>query len=364
MKPYNNLLMFSGGGSRLAYFLGCYAALFDHQRAPDVIVGSCGGSLAAWLVSQAPEPERLCDLLTSVAFYRVARSVWLPRRVGAAAWFQAAWRWWQTGNRARLRRVHEGDDVATLLAHLQTYALFEPIGLLERWLDDVADLAQSLPKRHACVAPDVLISGSRMLESPCGAVLWQQLWFAPPKVCDFWRNHPPLCAVARHAPWRIARLAHVCERHVPMLAVAVSICDMYYQAPVYVDDLGWCMGAVLDLQPVERACDLAHTVWTEHKMPYSAVAHAAIGRVFGTNAHCRHAEMACFESPNTRIHRLPFADNAVVLRGDVATKTWDWRSGCLKVDWGSHAQFVQMMLAQWQYGYTRTADYCARLGSC
>lgn len=358
MKPYANLQMFSGGGSRLGYYLGSYAALVVQNRAPDVIVGSCGGSIAAWLVSQTPEPERLFRLMTSAAFYRAMQTVCAPRTVGLDAWFQAAWRVWQTQNPARLQKIHAQDTAQSLQAHLRQYALFQSPKLPEMWLNEVADFALTLPCAQKRVAPDIVIAASRMRDLPNNTLSVQQVWFAPPKVARFWQNCPPPCGAAHHANWRIEPQAHVCADFAPMAAVAASICDMYYQAPIYVDKVGWTLGAVLDLQPIEVVCHLADTVWAEHKPPYSALAQAAILRVFGTNAQQRHAETARFQSADTVIHRLPFADNAAALRGNYAAKRWDWRSGSLKMDLGDYAHFVKTMSAQWEYGYARTVAYC------
>ena len=49
-KPYERVQLFSGGGSRFGYYLGSYAALVAHDLTPDMIVGTCGGSLSAYLV--------------------------------------------------------------------------------------------------------------------------------------------------------------------------------------------------------------------------------------------------------------------------------------------------------------------------
>lgn len=358
MKPYANLQMFSGGGSRFAYYLGSYAALVAQNRAPDAIMGSCGGSIAAWLVSQAPEPDRLFALLTSAAFHRAMQSVCLPNRVGYAAWYQAALRVWQTASPTRLHKIQAQDNVADLARHLRQFALFQSPKLPESWLDEVADLARTLPNPQPRVAPDVLIAASRMVGLPENGLAMQQVWFVPPSLARWWQGRVPSCHAAHHAGGRILPYAHVCDDVEPMLAVAASIADMYYQAPIAVAQLGYTLGAVLDLQPLETACDLADTVWAEHKPPYSSLAQAAILRVFGTNANARHAETAQFASPNTRIHRLPFVDNALALRGNYAPKRWDWRSGSLKMDLGSHAHFVKMMSAQWHYGYARTMLFC------
>lgn len=56
-KLYERLQLFSGGGSRFGYYLGSYAALVDNDLTPDIIIGTCGGSLSALLVHLAPDPN-------------------------------------------------------------------------------------------------------------------------------------------------------------------------------------------------------------------------------------------------------------------------------------------------------------------
>ena len=58
-KPYERVQLFSGGGSRFGYYLGSYAALVAHDLTPDIIIGTCGGSLSAYLVQLAPDPKDL-----------------------------------------------------------------------------------------------------------------------------------------------------------------------------------------------------------------------------------------------------------------------------------------------------------------
>ena len=70
MTPYERVLLFSGGSTRFGYYLGSYAALCEFGLPPDLILASCGGSLAALLVDIAPDPKELRDLSQSRALYQ------------------------------------------------------------------------------------------------------------------------------------------------------------------------------------------------------------------------------------------------------------------------------------------------------
>ena len=74
-KPYERVQLFSGGGSRFGYYLGSYAALVAHDLTPDMIVGTCGGSLSAYLVNLAPDPRDLQELMCSRELYRVITAI-------------------------------------------------------------------------------------------------------------------------------------------------------------------------------------------------------------------------------------------------------------------------------------------------
>ena len=73
--PYERVQLFSGGGSRFGYYLGSYAALVEHDLKPDLIIGTCGGSLSALLVQLAPDPIALKQLIESQALYKVIGNI-------------------------------------------------------------------------------------------------------------------------------------------------------------------------------------------------------------------------------------------------------------------------------------------------
>ena len=75
VKPYESVQLFSGGGSRFGYYLGSYAALAANDLTPDIIVGTCGGSLSAYLVQLAPDPKDLQALMCSRELYRAITAI-------------------------------------------------------------------------------------------------------------------------------------------------------------------------------------------------------------------------------------------------------------------------------------------------
>ena len=75
IKPYERVQLFSGGGSRFGYYLGSYAALVAHDLTPDIIIGTCGGSLSAYLVQLAPDPKGLQQLMCSRELYHVISAI-------------------------------------------------------------------------------------------------------------------------------------------------------------------------------------------------------------------------------------------------------------------------------------------------
>ena len=141
--------------------------------------------------------------------------------------------------------------------------------------------------------------------------------------------------------------------------------DMYYLQPTHINDLGWCLGGVINLTPVELASKLGHTVFAETKAPYdTALASPAIQRIFGFEPNTRlndlmSSQRSLSERPNQHslIYWLPFADNGKALAGQHVRKRLNIVAGRVDLIHTNYDGFVQQMQAQWHYGYERTANY-------
>ena len=151
-------------------------------------------------------------------------------------------------------------------------------------------------------------------------------------------------------------------------AIRASMADMYYLPPTHIQELGWCLGGVINLTPIELACQLGETVFAETKAGYDSwLAAPAIQRVFGFDPNRRLAQVHGF-LPSTELHQdnfenssqlhwLPFADNGEQLAGQHVRKRFNMKQMTIELMHSDYDGFVQQMQAQWQYGYQRTAEY-------
>lgn len=67
---YQRAVLFSGGGTRFGLYLGMYAALDEMGLKPDLLIASCGGSLAAAIIQAFERDAERKSYLQSEEFYR------------------------------------------------------------------------------------------------------------------------------------------------------------------------------------------------------------------------------------------------------------------------------------------------------
>jgi len=387
VKPYERVQLFSGGGSRFGYYLGSYAALAAHDLTPDIIVGTCGGSLSAYLVQLAPDPKDLQALMCSRELYRVITAIRhvapeeANKRLKLRYMTHALKRWRLSKQKDNGQRQRQADSYERLLNELQQLAMFR-IDNEQYWLDELSRFAAS---NHDIsntdkATPEVAIIASRLYQAPAKGLYnekfaLQELLFAPPCLA----NLPNF--VSGLAEKQITSPAHIFAngRIHPSVKVQTqwdfspviraSMADMYYLPPTHITELGWCLGGVINLTPIELACQLGDSVFAETKAGYDAwLAAPAIQRVFGFDPNERLAAVHGYQpisvSPRTdttnknrQLHWLPFADNEQQLAGQNVQKRFNLKQMTVELIHSDYDGFVQQMQAQWQYGYQRTAGY-------
>jgi predicted acylesterase/phospholipase RssA len=390
-KPYERVQLFSGGGSRFAYYLGSYAALVAHDLTPDIIIGTCGGSLSAYLVNLAPDPKDLQELMCSRELYRVITAIRhitpdeANKRLKIRYMTQALKRWRLSRHASNRQKQQQADSYERLLYELQQLAMFR-IDNEVQWLDE---LSRFSPKQNNnsfnAAAPEIAIIASRLYQAPNqtpnadksvhNEFKLQELLFAPPRLAVSEHFDEKLNAPAHtFADGRIHQSVNVVKQWGFNSAVRASMADMYYLPPTPIDDLGWCLGGVINLTPVELACQLGHTVFAETKAGYDSwLAAPAIQRVFGFDPNERLAQVHGYQPMETsslvksernshQLHWLPFADNAQQLAGQHVQKRFNIKQMTVELIHSDYDGFVQQMQAQWQYGYQRTADYIQQHG--
>lgn len=74
-KLYQRAIIFNGGGISVAIFLGMLQAFKDNNAAPDIIIGTCGGGLAAALANQFETVEEQMEVLSSEEMHKLLKKI-------------------------------------------------------------------------------------------------------------------------------------------------------------------------------------------------------------------------------------------------------------------------------------------------
>ncbi|MGP5009572.1 patatin-like phospholipase family protein [Psychrobacter glacincola] len=395
IKPYQRVQLFSGGGARFGYYLGSYAALVAHDLKPDMIVGTCGGSLSAYLVNLAPDPKELQELMCSRELYRTITAIRhvapdeANRQLKIRYMTQVLKRWRLSKQRGKRQKQQQADSYERLLDELQQLAMFR-IDNEGQWLDELSYFSHNQNNNSFnTAAPEIAIIASRLYQAPnqpgnqtptadssvYDEFKLQELLFAPPRLAASEHFDEILNAPAHtFADRRIHQSVNIVKQWEFNPAVRASMADMYYLPPTHIEKLGWCLGGVINLTPIELACQLGQTVFAETKAGYdSYLAAPAIQRVFGFDPNERLAQVHGYQPMETsslmksernshQLHWLPFADNGQKLAGQHVQKRFNVKQMTVELIHSDYDGFLQQMQAQWQYGYQLTADYIQQHG--
>src|SRR5450830_750930 len=83
-KPFKRCMVLGGGGFRFGIYIGMYAALRQADKAPDVLLASCGGAIAATIIHNLPDPQAQRAWLASPEMYAFWCSLKSTRRAALA----------------------------------------------------------------------------------------------------------------------------------------------------------------------------------------------------------------------------------------------------------------------------------------
>ena len=313
------------------------------------------------------------------------------RRVKLRYMTHALKRWRLSRQLSKRQQYQQADNYEQLLVELQQLAMFR-IDNEEQWLDGLSRFASTDngTSQFAFSAPEIAIIASRLYQAPDSDVAsnaslnenlkLQELLFAPPRLSSFASNssfEKMMAPAHALADGRIHQSVAILTEWEFVSAIRASMADMYYLPPTHIEELGWCLGGVINLTPIELACQLGETVFAETKAGYDSwLAAPAIQRVFGFDPNQRLAQVHDYSSMGTglidnvahqnrranHLHWLPFADNGQQLVGQHVQKRFNVKQMTIELMHSDYDGFVQQMQAQWQYGYQRTADYLKQQG--
>lgn len=332
-EQYARCLVLAGGGFRFGYYLGVHAAAEECGRAPDVLLATCGGAIAAALIAGLPDARARREWAASPAMYDFLGAVASTRRATPLRVIGGAARRWLA--RTPAPRIPD---------------------LFGEYLFDLPPV-MPLPASPAPGAPAVAIVGGQVLFAPAdvgkargGRALFAEVVFGPGRVAALLDGRPAPAADPRWSAGAVApRL--LADTALPLQdAVRISIADMFYFQSHACQGRHYT-GGVIDLFPIELARALAREVIMERKMPFNPwLAAPALRAVLGIDgaARLRHVDAQHADAwVDTR-------DMAQALRAHGIGKRIDWRRnriGLAAPD--SPAAYAAQVHAQWEYGYRK-----------
>lgn len=248
-KPFKRALVMTGGGFKFLYFVGMYDALVDRGWKPDLLITTCGASVAAAIIHGVPDRHERLKLIQSpmmlegIEGFRLTRGGFrdVERLLRKLSLYR---RGWETGS-----------DVVPDLFNLAFFDV-DPI-TLPFWQRPFTDRAPD--------APRVIIAGSTAsftqadVERPRnGRKLYHEAYFTDPVVAPYLASYTS--AIARAYPRSsIGSEVRVFTDVSIGDAAAISIRDPFLFPPVERNGQVFT-GSNINLYPLELARLLADEV--------------------------------------------------------------------------------------------------------
>lgn len=342
-KKFNRAVVFSGGGTRFSYYLGIYAALLELDRKPDLIIATCGGSIASAIIQAFPAVEDQKKFMTSSEFFDFPKNTRLTdqRSLFKLGWFTLKKKW-------KSDRAFFIEDV------------------FNRYLVEMPqNLDQLLPSLKVDFAnqPSTIVVGSQILftqfdltQKRRGRKLYQKVLFTDPKTKEEINFEQIKLKSTNYKNSAIAEEIAIESDISALDAMRISVSDMFYVSPVFRNQRYYAGGAI-DLVPVELASSLAQEVIMENKQSYKSREEALVRSVMGFSANDRLEEIK-----NRQVdYWIDTRDASEALKGYYPEKRIDWKNLEIALNIPqSFSKFQTDMEKQWEYGYRRTLETFAR----
>lgn len=331
-------MVMAGGGFRFGIYLGMYAAARQAGCAPDLLLASCGGSIAAAIIHQLPDDAQRRAWLTSREMYRFWCDLRSAQHAGLAG----------TLLRAARRKLSSGK--APVIPDLYGDYLFEIPPQLP------------FPPLHGTAEVDVAIIGGRLLFGPDqvgqprrGRKLFAETVFCGPRAAALLAGMSSPLADPRWGEHAVADALLTDTSVPPTEAARLSIADMVYFRCQHFGGHDY-IGGVLDLFPVEIARRLAGQVTMEFKEAFDqAFAIPAWRAVLGLDGN----ERLRYANSHPADIRIDASDVSRVLARQQMQKKLEWHRNRIRLVMPpAYDTFVQHMNDQWQYGYERAMEAC------
>lgn len=333
IKPYNRAAIFSGGGTRFVMYCGMYSAMVEHGIKPDIVIATCGASIATAILQTFPNPKDIKQYLASEEFCSFIMNA-------------------QTTAQSRLSKLpyyclkygKPSKKAPLLLDIFNRYLMEVP--------QELTTVLPSLKTISSNAIPSIII-GSKVLytqedieQQRKGRKVFEEVWM-PSTNCNIpFLNALASQQVAFDKESAITNSVKVISNISSLQATRISMSDMFYIAPAQFQG-DYYLGGATNLIPIELATALAKEIWIEKKHPYKTVEEGLVNAVFGYSGNDRLKQVN--EYP---IQFLDTRDAREVLEGHYVKRLWDWKR--LKLSLQKPTTLIQCRedsQQQFNYGY-------------
>ena len=331
---FQRCMVMAGGGFHFGYYLGVYAAMRESGNEPDILLASCGGAIAAAIIQALPTDAERKAWLSAPQMYHYWRG--LQAKAGASL----------LGSFAGAMRRRYSNGNAMRMADLFNDYMFE-----------IPAQLPLPPVRHSAAEVSVAIVAGKLLygQHEVGLPRGQRKLFAETIFCD-----PRSAALLNgmSSPLHAIQFGDnaIAEKLLTDVsmplgdAVRASIADMFYfRCHSHGNDN--YIGGVVDLFPIEVASQLAQQVIMEVKSGYDKTyALPAIRNVLGFDGNQR-LKYVLDQSADLWFDT---SDMEAMFAKQAIKQKILWHKNQIQiVTPDSYESYVDMIEAQWQYGYRR-----------
>lgn len=334
-QKYDRCLVMGGGGFRFGYYLGIFAAMQKQGKAPDLLLASCGGAIAAGMIQAFTEDDN--------------RKEWLSSRIMYQFWLEL-----QSSRNATIARTLSG-VIKRRLAKGSSSTFPD---LFSDYLFDIPqELPLPPPEQEKAKIGVAIIAGQLLYEEQDvnrprnGRKLFAETVFCEQRAADLLEG---MLAPAGLDSWGDSAVSPGLLTNVQAPiheAVRASVSDMFlFRCHRYKDK--YFTGGVIDLLPIEIANKLANKVILEIKGLHDEfISIPALRTVFGSDGNRRLSHVL-----GQPAHQwIDTSDMELALAEGQIQRQIVWRRNRIELIMpNSHDAYVKMIDAQWHYGYERT----------
>lgn len=333
-QKFKRCLMLSGGGSRFAYYLGIHAAADACQQSPDLLLASCGGAIAGAIIQGLPDSKTRKQWMLSRDMYDYLQSLQVGQHVRLFPQLLNA-----------LSRYITSYTKGDLVTHIP--ALFS---------DYLVDIYPNIPlpptlsegPALGIVAGRLRYGQNEVGELRKGRQLFTEVIFGNEPIRALLDGMLSPVGGERASGAVIGSTLEVMT-NVPVAdAVRISLADIFYSPCQRYGSHYYC-GGVIDLYPLELAHALAKEVAMELKPPFSRyLANPALRTVFGFDGNTR---LRHVHAQPTSV-RIDTSDMERAIAPSLS-KGFQWLSNRIALVPPSYGEYLAIIEAQWQYGFSR-----------